>query len=334
MFDEIIKAFAELKITVESNGVGDAADAQLDSLNQQFTTLIEDWRALSIEEQGAQTRPFLRAQMDFHFIANQLLAQLQPVEQSPSHIESDPNSTVEANDDTGASPPNLIDQADNGASHSAAPEPLTPLHMVSYESHMAIMDPVFSLRPIACIDEEQLDQIIRCIHETMSRATELNVLMPVEVERNIIAYIHGLMDVTSQSMLSWQFTDAVPTLDGLICFLQVRMRRILPIERIPSSRREPSAASSSSSGPSAAKKQKKICTACKDNHNLIRCPRLLATPVDGRRAVVARLNLCENCLFGNHNVTTCSHGACRKCGTKHNSILPCPPDSAEGGSHN
>lgn len=49
--------------------------------------------------------------------------------------------------------------------------------------------------------------MITCIVEKLERAKELKVIMPIEVHRSMIAYIHGLLDVTSQSMLAGRFTD-------------------------------------------------------------------------------------------------------------------------------
>lgn len=86
----------------------------------------------------------------------------------------------------------------------------------------------------------------------MSRAQELKAILPMEVARSIIAYVHGLLDITSQAMIAWRFNEAELTLDLLIDFLQSRANHILPIERAP-----PAGRAKPVVGPSAPKRQKK-----------------------------------------------------------------------------
>lgn len=349
MFDSLVQAFADLKIAMEVEGVGDAVPAKLDSLNQQFVQLIEDWRIMSPDQQNAQSSAFIGAQTNFHFLAGRMLLALPEVsdtgftDQTDSTTSTSNAATKEpigseaSTSATKFQPSNSMVVDDptvnqSGDSDSAVTKTnqraLQPMASLSYEDHSRVLDPVYSLRPITFIDEQVLNEIITCIHETMRRANEFEILVPNEVISSIIAFIHGLLDFTSQSMLSWRFADEPATLDSLIEFLQVRSKRILPVERGPTSVPH----SSKGAGPSAPKKAKKgaYCPLCNGPHALIRCDEFKALPPNHRRAQIARLNLCENCLIGNHQVDSCSHGACRKCDSKHNSMLPCPPNGASG----
>lgn len=356
MFEQIVKLFADMKITITTQGVSESAEPQLEQLNQQFVSLLEDWRMLQPDEQNSQTTTFINAQSDFHFIASQLLANVQPndadneqivhdttyenvseiqpppIGQSgsmqPKQPDGNPTGGSEA---VHSETTNEMETTPTQSSEPAQNNEFRPMYLLTYEDHMRILDPVYSLRPIEYVDEQILHEVIVCITETMSRAQELQAIVPMEVPRSIIAYVHGLLDVTSQAMIAWRFNEAEPTLDLLIDFLQSRTNHILPIERAP-----PAGRAESVAGPSVAKRPKKqpMCPLCKGAHPLIRCTQFRAEPMGNRRRMVAQLNLCENCLYSNHAVATCGHGSCKKCGTKHNSMLLCPPSGAEGGHRN
>lgn len=348
MFDELVKSFASMKIAIETNGIGGDASAQLDGLNQRFVLLLEDWSLLDPDHQGMQTSAFISAQADFHFAAGRMLTALRIEPSNEGVIEQTDGTPMELNEVQDKEQPSssaAISQninieheqeqsMDSGSNQeqvhaTTATQPVKhqakPMASLSYHDHSRVLDPVYSLSPMEYIDEGKLNDIINCIHETMRRANELEIMVPSEVVLTIIAYIHGLLDFTSQSMLSWRFTDERATLDSLVEFLQTRATRILPIERAPMP--------STSIGPSAPKKSKKgmVCPLCNGNHALIRCDEYKSLPANQRRRQVARLNLCENCLMANHTVIQCNHGACKKCNSKHNSTLPCPPDGARGG---
>lgn len=315
MFGDLAKSFAALKITIDSDGVGEAADAQLETANGQFVALLDDWTTMGVDEQSENHSEFILAQRNFHYVAGRLLNAVQnsstessensvqpgnsePLEISEPTVDTEllnqvkdgaPNLPLTDVPDTSLQAQNhgIIGSATNdGDSHLSDQEQqmqigeqFKQMCVLSYADHMRILDPVYSLRPIEHIDEHAINEIIVCINETMTRAVELDVMMPLEVHRCILSYIQGLLDLTSQSMLAWRFTDGEASLDELVDFLQVRAERIFPAERSSSSRRD-------SPVPSAPKKVKKVCPMCKGNHNLIRCPQLLSVPMNDRRRTV------------------------------------------------
>lgn len=338
MFEELVRAFATMKLSLEQVGANEEPEAKLEELNQQFVNFLEDWRLLGPEQQPEHQRAFLSAQVDFHVVARHLLEQAnapaEPESASATRIEQTGSSAAtenQASNDQESTDAMETETVPSSKIHGHQVEmdnsTAKPMASLSYFDHSRVLDPIYSLRPIEYIDEQLLDEVINCIHETMRRAHELDILVPNEVVSTIIAYIHSLLDFTSQSMLSWRFSDEPATLDSLIHFLQTRATRILPVERAPAS------ATQRVSGPSAPKKAKKLihCPLCNGPHPLIRCEEYKSLAMGQRRREVARLNLCENCLTANHQVNQCNHGPCRKCGTKHNSTLPCSSDDASGG---
>lgn len=325
----MVKAFADLKLSVESDGVGASAQDQLDTANRDFVVMLSDWQNFTTEEQTVRREEFVQAQTNYHYVAGRLLKAMQPESNEPMDDNDGADNSTEhsvQSEPTSNNPSNKVENNIKIDASVGAVDQFKPMCTSSYDDHRRVMDPVHSLQRIEYVDERILNEVIACIIETLERAKKLKVIMPIEVHRSMIAYIHGLLDITSQSMLAWRFA-----LDGLVDFLRCRATRILPIDRAPSTvSRAPS--SIGPSGPSGAKKSKKSCPKCFNDHTLIRCPVFKQMLKPERRLLVNQLNLCENCLYANHNVASCTQGACTKCNTKHNSLLPCPPEGAEGGS--
>ncbi|XP_076660786.1 uncharacterized protein LOC143364212 [Halictus rubicundus] len=65
----------------------------------------------------------------------------------------------------------------------------------------------------------------------------------------------------------------------------------------------------------------KQCLLCDTEHTLQNCPKFLAMSFPERHAAVKRSRACFNCLGLGHGVGSCTRGNCRKCGTKHHTLL-------------
>lgn len=66
------------------------------------------------------------------------------------------------------------------------------------------------------------------------------------------------------------------------------------------------------------------CPDCGGAHPMIRCPNVLGKPMRERWYRALRAGVCLNCLRVGHSSFTCrTEGACRRCKTRHNSVL-CP----------
>lgn len=347
-FEDLVEQLARLRSTIPSNETSDAANTQLDTVNQVFVDLVNEWSLMTPTDRAERTKSYVQAQFDFNFISGQWLRIVRPPTEDEQTI-SDDQSAIDQND--GAS--KVTNPSEQIARIPSAPpvhEPMqvvepTPMCDISYDDLVRILDPVHSLQRIEYVDENAIHDVLNCITETMTRARELNVLVPVEVHRSIVAYIHSLLDVTSQSMLSWRFSDMEASIASLIDWLRVRAQRIIPMERAPPSfapnrapafipnRASPAShratpVASTSSGPTNTKRSKRVCPQCQGNHNLIRCQQFTCQSNTNRRLMVSQLALCENCLLPNHNAPDCAQGACHRCGEKHNSLLPCATDNA------
>lgn len=90
MNQQLIDYFANLKITVSADGIREDATAQLVQVNEHFTRLLEDYATLSPEQQADETvkKLFYQGQANFHFTANLLIEQLNPMTTESVNIHS------------------------------------------------------------------------------------------------------------------------------------------------------------------------------------------------------------------------------------------------------
>ena len=64
------------------------------------------------------------------------------------------------------------------------------------------------------------------------------------------------------------------------------------------------------------------CSACDGPHYLGHCPRFKGQSAGERRDLVAREQLCFNCLRQEHRAESCpSQSSCRTCGSQHHTLL-------------
>lgn len=84
---------------------------------------------------------------------------------------------------------------------------------------------------------------------------------------------------------------------------------------------ESNSSSNAAGKPSTSFQGKKCRMLCDDSHPLYKCPKFLNFDLKSRRAKVRDFNLCFNCLSPDHQVQACAKEACRRCDTKHNSVL-------------
>lgn len=222
------------------------------------------------------------------------------------------------------------------------PEPwpernLTPdISSLSFADHIRILHPIYSLRPIEELSEHKIYGVILSIQE-VNQARELRVSIASQ-PRALLAFMHGLLDITSQQLWMWQMIDQEPNWDKFVHFLVRRSHTIDPAElprqapvmhqprAIMQLPREPSPVPSTSGASSVEQ-----CLKCRGHqHPLIRCPQFRAMSVGDRLWFVGEYELCENCLNLHHPTSKCPKGPCPKCGHKHNSLLMCPPGASSG----
>ncbi|CAH0715627.1 unnamed protein product, partial [Brenthis ino] len=66
---------------------------------------------------------------------------------------------------------------------------------------------------------------------------------------------------------------------------------------------------------------KRLCPYCKADHYLYSCQKFLDLAIDTKINFVTNNKLCKNCLRPAHTADTCKFGPCRKCNSKHNTII-------------
>lgn len=146
-----------------------------------------------------------------------------------------------------------------------------------------------------------------------------------------------------------------PTLEQLMDFLVKRSNRIEVHERpstsgqaqgattkrsVSSKGAVPRASSAISAGSAAAdqpststgKKHKPICIECQGAHYLHKCDRFKSMTMAQKRAFLDYNRLCHNCFSSSHTTGQCKQGVCKRCGTKHNSLL-CPMPKEKKGEN-
>lgn len=358
MFNELIEKFEEMKISMANGQDVDNAEQKLDELNRDFVLMMEEWATLLPEQQVNQSEEYLRAQMNYHYLGNQFIsfiwkedeasgnditcAQVQP-EESRLPVESQPinEALLSANDaEAGAVGGSSSKEPTEQCSNQMVVDEVPNMNSLAYIDHVRVLDPVFSLRPMANVTERGLNEIIVCITETMERAQSLSVSIQHDVIRTIVAYVQGLMDVTSQSLWLWKLDGEEPTLEDLIGFLTKRAKRILPAERATSAffpnaaTAQPSTSSASASSANAQPKSKKAKPAClrcgEQSHFLHGCPTWKKETMQSRDEFVQQNRLCLNCFSPTHTVEQCSRTfLCKTCQTKHNSLLSCSSDNSQ-----
>lgn len=73
------------------------------------------------------------------------------------------------------------------------------------------------------------------------------------------------------------------------------------------------------------------CVLCEGSHKMYRCQRMMELGLGERWRLALSKGVCLHCLYPRHSSFTCSEpGACKRCGTRHNSVL-CPKNPGNRG---
>lgn len=252
------------------------------------------------------------------------------------------------------------------ASAATAHETIKP----PYPDFCKIIEPIFQIERIEQPDERAFNLILVAITDTINNA-RIQGYTIAECTTMIIAFLHRQLDITSQSLWSWEAersAPANPTIDLFIDFLTRRAKRISPLELSagiraaqaqivnagastscgssctgaipkvkPASRKDSAifGLRKSSAAGAISKKAKAQCAHCGyTDHLLHRCQYFLSMDRKGRIGVLNSKKLCFNCFSPMHTTKDCHDGPCKRCNKKHNSLI-CPkaePKDGESGS--
>lgn len=240
--------------------------------------------------------------------------------------------------------PMATGNAATGQEHNT--EPSTSAVQAKQQVELPFLDfenlfrPLFEIQQMSRVDELCLSRFLATLEEMREQAERLH--FPIEQERQfIIALIQNRLDYVSRSLWMWQLDRKEPTLELLTNFLIKRCGRIEAHERqlhqVPAqnvSPRPPQGAVPRTSAASRAavaeqpstskgKKHKPVCVECGGEHYLHKCDRFKEMSMVQKRAFLDHLRMCHNCFSSSHLTGQCKQGGCKRCGTKHNSLL-CP----------
>lgn len=250
-----------------------------------------------------------------------------------------------------------IESVRNSEQNVAGPSAAIVTDNASQWSRLPFLDfeqlfrPLFEIQQMSRVDETALNQFLVMLTEMREQAERLQ--FPLEQERQfIIALIQNRLDYVSRSLWMWQVDRNEPTLEQLVNFLVKRGSRIEAHERpqlapaqgvvqrpapaqgvvqrpaqaqgaIP---RAPAPARAAGAGRPAVPKNKKhkpVCVSCGGEHYLHRCEDFKQMSLAQKRALLDHHRLCHNCFSSSHTTSQCNQNACKRCGTKHNSLV-CP----------
>ncbi len=153
--------------------------------------------------------------------------------------------------------------------------------------------------------------------------------------------------LSTSCRMEWEkFTkdiEAVPDMDHFKSFIETWQKVLIPTEfplagvTTTPSQSHPSSSSTSSASMSKYRPRNKSpprrtmpgCPACKEPHDLLKCPTFLSYDVDRRNKLVREHHLCINCFSALHGFKQCPNRfSCKTCGARYHTLLHRDRDSA------
>lgn len=181
---------------------------------------------------------------------------------------------------------------------------------------------IFNLKSIANESSIQLRQLIDNINKHMRALKSLG--QPTEHWDTLIIFqISSKLDSeTSRQWEAHRSENEVPTLQNIISFLKDRADLLETLaSNNPKVFKTNKGHNQDSNKAFVSATQAFKCKFCKADHKIYNCNEFLKLPISARIEQVKKLNLCLNCLNGGHSIRECRFGACKKCNSKHNSLL-------------
>lgn len=197
---------------------------------------------------------------------------------------------------------------------------------------------LYDMKPIVRESSVSLRQMLATLTKN------IRVLETLELSKNSLSeqLLHTLvcnrLDPDTRKALQNRLKpDVLPKFDDLIEFLEQRCHVLESIENSCAARSQNSkpAAIASSSGYTKTQKQPPIrthsfmshqklqsqCILCNQMHYLNQCKKFLSLSPSERHSKVKENKLCYNCFSHNHSVSDCKSSLCRKCNSKHHTLL-------------
>lgn len=256
MFSQITKKFADWLKEVNEKGAPEDPEKSLEILNYDFMILMDDWKLLDEDQQkDLQVKEhFLDAQKCFHELGSIFIMAIRQEQQSEMEQNQEQNVTEELSSTEDVERSSEIEQSMNaqgGKQEMQVDEEELlqgppDISSLAFADHVRVLNPIFALPPMSSVDEASINEIILSIMEVSERATELNVSVQSQ-HRTLMAFVHGLLDITTQQLWNWRMMDTEPSWNDLVCFLTRRAKTIDPMEKRRSLMQEPGYARASTS---------------------------------------------------------------------------------------
>lgn len=197
----------------------------------------------------------------------------------------------------------------------------------------AQLEKLLGIKPIKAKSAKELNSLLTTVTESLGALRALGC-QTTSWDPLLIHLLIRLLDTETRE--AWKVTlgpsTVYPTLKQFEEFLVGRIRAWESLEahstgsshgkeRNPRSFHKSEIKARSLVATTSHFENKQACRFCKSEHFMSACPEYLALPVQRRRQMIIKKNLCFNCL-GSHLSSRCSSGRrCRQCGQKHHTTI-------------
>lgn len=187
-------------------------------LEQQQQQLLEQQQQQLLEQQQQERQLPKQQPQELKLPAQQQQLNEPPNEPEQQQSPSEQNRMIEAST-----------FASTNRSMGIEVDQVPDISTLSFSDHIRVLHPIYSLRPIGQLAEHKILEIIISIQEVNIRARELGVSIASQ-HRALLAFMHGLLDITSQQLWMWQAIEREPNWDDFVHFLVRRSHTIDPAE--------------------------------------------------------------------------------------------------------
>ncbi|CAG7733021.1 unnamed protein product, partial [Allacma fusca] len=117
-------------------------------------------------------------------------------------------------------------------------------------------------------------------------------------------------------------TEAIPTLEEFIKFLETRSRALTAMDPGKSSKSSSNATDGKGKNASSNHGSVSKCSYCKRDHFIVVCQSFSKLSISDRKKAVMEKHMCFNCLKLGHSSKQCQNSTmCKKCGKKHHTMI-------------
>lgn len=212
---------------------------------------------------------------------------------------------------------------DCGESYEQAWQGLCTAYDNEYNTVQAHIRKIDALRPV---QRPTCSAIREVLDTTRSAHRQLGILLTKEFvgDHMLIHRIEQLLDTESRSQWALRrLPNALPTLEQMFGFLEIRSTALLGLSDGPGRQYEQNTRSGPPVPPTGrGNEPRPNCRLCPgERHWPFKCTKFRAMPLSERWAHVNERKMCGNCFSFLHKTNDCPDSKCPRCRTLHNSSL-------------